>query len=284
MRRRRAVAAALAAAALPGCGTDVPLRAKERSFAVRGPVGRLQVTDGGSLLDTPVVFVHGLGGSAAHWHETMQLLRDKRRAVAFDLRGHGDSDPPSTTPSGWFIDALAGDVAAVADGLGLSRFALVGHSVGASVAIAYAGAYPQRVAALVPVGAIGRVPAEQSVPAMQALRNDYARVTAADWTALLAGAQPDTAQRVRRELQRMPRETVLPIIGGLLSYDPGPALRAYGGPILLIDTPLVDEPHALHRQHPELPRRVIDGTSHWPQLDKPREFASLLSAFLGRLP
>jgi pimeloyl-ACP methyl ester carboxylesterase len=283
VRRRHVVVATGAAAVFAaGCGTSVPLSQPERAFRVRGPAGQLTGTDGGSLLRTPVMLVHGLAGSSAHWDGTVQQLRQGRRTVAFDLRGHGGSDPATNTPSGYFPDALAGDIGAVADALKLKTFALVGHSIGSAVALAYAGANPQRVSGLVLIGATGVVPGEASVPGMQALRNDYARVTEADWSKLLAGAQPSTAERTRKELQRMPREAVLAIIGGVLSYDPGPALKAYTGPVLLVDTPYVDEPYALARQYPDLPRRVIEGASHWPQLDRPRALVAVLEQFLGQ--
>ena len=210
----------------------------------------------------------------------MSHLRATRRVVAFDLRGHGQSDSP-TSQSAFFVDALARDVGAVADALGLQRFVLVGHSLGGAVAAAYAGEHPQRVAGLVLVGTPGRTPAEQSMPVMAQLRNDYAKVSEGYWQKLLAGVGPENEARLRRDMQRVPRETGLALIGAVFSYDPNPALAAYPGPELIIDTPHGDGPDALHRQAPTIPRRVITGTSHWPHLDRPGEFNRILDEFLA---
>jgi pimeloyl-ACP methyl ester carboxylesterase len=58
---------------------------------IMGPVGQLHVDDGGSG-GLPVVFIHSFGGSTAHWTEQLEHVRGSRRAVAFDLPGHGGTD------------------------------------------------------------------------------------------------------------------------------------------------------------------------------------------------
>jgi pimeloyl-ACP methyl ester carboxylesterase len=274
--RRRCLIAFAAVAPLAGC-KSVQLNAPERTLFVNGPAGRLYTNDGGTGLRLPVLFVHSLGGSSSHWNEQLRYLRQSRRAVAFDLRGHGRSDA-AVTQSAYLVDALAGDVAAVADALDLKRFVLVGHSLGGAVATAYAAANPRRVAGLVLVGTGGRMPASASMPMMQSLRADYARTIDKLWTEELAGARPEVATMLRREVQRMPRETMLALFGGLFSFDPLPALQAYPGPKVLIDAPR--DSH-LHEQQPLIPRRVIEGASHWPHLDKPYEFNAVLDDFLA---
>ena len=119
---------------------------------VTGPAGALEVDDGGRG-GLPVVLVHSLAGNSTHWTAQLEHLRRDRRAVALDLRGHGRSEPPKD--GDYTIAAMAGDIAAVVDTLGLDRFVLVGHSMGGGVALAYAGAHPDRVAGLVLVDPIG---------------------------------------------------------------------------------------------------------------------------------
>jgi pimeloyl-ACP methyl ester carboxylesterase len=60
---------------------------------VAGPAGTLAVDDGGRG-EPAVVLVHSLAGTAQQWSEQLRHLRQSRRAVAFDFRGHGRSDPP----------------------------------------------------------------------------------------------------------------------------------------------------------------------------------------------
>ena len=65
-----------------------------------------------------------------------------------------------------------------------------------------------------------------------------------------------------------------------MQFDPDPALARYTGPKLSIVTPHNDMPFSLHRLGTGFPHRVVEGTGHWIQLDKPDEFNRLLDEFL----
>jgi pimeloyl-ACP methyl ester carboxylesterase len=173
---------------------------------VTGPEGRLHVDDGGTG-GLPVVFVHSFGGSSAHWSAQLAHLRPTRRAVAFDLRGHGRSDPPRSGT--YAVNALADDIGAVVDGLGLKRFVLVGHSLGGAAAIAYAGAHPDHVASLVLVGTPGQSSPEQASRVMTSMQADYDKVSDGYWKTLLTGAEPNVETQIRSEMKRLPREAAL---------------------------------------------------------------------------
>ena len=80
----------------------------------------------------------------ADWSALLEHLRPFRRAVALDWRGHGRSGLPAEED--FSLPTLAAEVAAAIDRLGLDRFALVGHSAGGVIALAYASRYPDRVA------------------------------------------------------------------------------------------------------------------------------------------
>ena len=77
---------------------------------------------------TPVVFVHGAGSSIMIW--TLQLLEfgERRRVIALDLSGHGESEKINQTPN---IDVgFVNELAALIEHLALKEFILVGHSMG----------------------------------------------------------------------------------------------------------------------------------------------------------
>jgi pimeloyl-ACP methyl ester carboxylesterase len=91
----------------------------------------------------PVVLVHGLTGTSRTWWRVGPALAAAGRwVVGVDLRGHGSS--AGATPETTLAD-LAADVRETVDG----RVDLVGHSLGALVALAFAGAYPDGVRRLV---------------------------------------------------------------------------------------------------------------------------------------
>lgn len=85
----------------------------------------------------PVVFVHGLTSSGQSWTPVTDLLVRDFTCVRVDLRGHGSSSAGAE----YSTLALVGDLHAVVEDLGIGDAALVGHSLGATVAAVYAAAH-----------------------------------------------------------------------------------------------------------------------------------------------
>lgn len=94
----------------------------------------------------PVVLLHGLSQQRDFWGPVVRRLRS-RPVAAMDQRGHGETDTPLDRD--YSVAACASDVVAVLDHLGWDRAVVVGHSWGASVALAAAAAASDRVAAAV---------------------------------------------------------------------------------------------------------------------------------------
>jgi 3-oxoadipate enol-lactonase / 4-carboxymuconolactone decarboxylase len=94
----------------------------------------------------PLVLLHSLGTTHAVWDATAAALQGGFRVIRPDLRGHGLSDVP---PGPYSILAMAGDVLAVMDALGVARAHVAGLSIGGMVAQAMAAVTPDRVDRLV---------------------------------------------------------------------------------------------------------------------------------------
>jgi pimeloyl-ACP methyl ester carboxylesterase len=89
-----------------------------------------------------VVLLHGLGGFAQSWRQTIDALAPRATVFALDLPGFGRSAKPRTTYQlGYFASALHAFLGA----MGLSQASLVGHSLGGSVAVNFALTHPTRV-------------------------------------------------------------------------------------------------------------------------------------------
>jgi pimeloyl-ACP methyl ester carboxylesterase len=96
----------------------------------------LAVRDHGGT-GSPVLLLHGLGGTLLHWDPLAPLLTGAHRVVSMDLRGHGLSgDGP------WEWEAVLDDVQAVVDHFGLDTPLVVGHSLGGMVAVQWALRHP----------------------------------------------------------------------------------------------------------------------------------------------
>lgn len=98
-----------------------------------------------------VVLLHGLGGFAQSWRRTIEALAPRATVFALDLPGFGRSAKPRTTYQlGYFARALHGFL----DAMGVGQASLVGHSLGAAVAVTYALTRPSRVERLAMVGGL----------------------------------------------------------------------------------------------------------------------------------
>jgi pimeloyl-ACP methyl ester carboxylesterase len=122
---------------------------------------------------TPLVLLHGAGGTLRHWPEQIRALPG-RRVIALDLPGHGDSPGPSLRS----IAAYAERVLSALDALGIGSAALAGHSMGGAIALTVALEAPSRAAALVLVGTGARLRVSPAV--LQATADPAALAAAAE--------------------------------------------------------------------------------------------------------
>lgn len=91
--------------------------------------------------------IHGLTGNLAIWHfTTVPVFRKQYRITTYDLRGHGKSDMP---PRGYTTKDMAEDLLGLMDTLGIEKAHLLGHSLGADIALHFALLYPDRVKKLI---------------------------------------------------------------------------------------------------------------------------------------
>ncbi len=98
----------------------------------------------------PIVFLHGWPEFKRTWQFNLGAMAAAGYdCIAPDLRGFGKTVAKVPRPAtGTTPQMLAKDLAAFADAIGVRRFAIVSHDVGAFVAQAFALAYPERVSAL----------------------------------------------------------------------------------------------------------------------------------------
>lgn len=276
--------------------------------ALADPDGFFVALDGETLyaVHTPgegpaVLLLHGFGGSTVTWRETMPALAAAGYDVyALDLRGFGLSD------KGYAADyshpAQARRVVAWMDAVGLGRVALVGHSMGGSVAAHVALSAPDRVSRLVLVDAAlleqdagGTVPRGLlDVPflrrwAQLGLRRaapDYVDDLLRDAASNDGALSPELMAGYQRAL-RTP-EWELGLLGILRDGNRNtPPVRQLQMPTLIIwgarDTWVPPENGAqLEAVIPEAERVELDGVGHLPMHEAPAAFHAALIDFLGR--
>ena len=185
----------------------------------------------------PILFHHGIGASAGIWAGWRPALSDAYRLVTFDMRGYGRSNIPAEDFK-WSLDLLVDDLFAVADAAGLSRFHLVGESIGGTVAMAAVLSRPARIATLtVSNGAhLGA-----SIQRADAWRRQLDEGGSKGWSdAFLRDRFHDGALSPERrawfatEQEKWTRASILNALGVLIGTDLTPRLSDIRCPTLLL--------------------------------------------------
>ncbi len=89
-----------------------------------------------------VLCIHGLTANCRCWDLMAETIAPPHRVIAFDLRGRGNSDKPS---EGYSAEHHCRDILSLLDNLELTKPVLLGHSLGALLALTFAARYPRRV-------------------------------------------------------------------------------------------------------------------------------------------
>lgn len=102
---------------------------------------------------SPVVLIHGMGGSAAGWLQNFGAFAAQYHVYAMDLPGHGGTDPAGDAlPDPAFMSGFVNDFMAE---MNIERAHVAGHSMGGGVSLRLAIDYPDRVDKLVLVDSLG---------------------------------------------------------------------------------------------------------------------------------
>jgi pimeloyl-ACP methyl ester carboxylesterase len=257
---------------------------------------QVQTDDGISLAyrsvgDGPVgvVFIHGWAGSGAYFDETVGHLDPARtRAVTFDLRGHGASDKETTDYS---LDRMADDTLAVMDAAGLDQAVIVGYSMSGKFALYVTCRAPSRVLGQVLVA--GSPASEIPLPG-ELLTDWYSREGSSEQMVELvrgvaAGPVDESAlARFGRDAAVIPRSALEGTMTACIETSFVDRLSAVAAPTLVVGG-LHDQiftPDVL-REGMVAPipgaRLAILDCGHEIPLERPRELAALLEAFIAGL-
>ncbi|WP_246789550.1 alpha/beta fold hydrolase [Acetobacter nitrogenifigens] len=234
-----------------------------------------------------VLFLHYWGGTARTWDRVVSAMPDDVRSIALDARGWGGSPHPE---HGYDIATMADDVEGAIATLGLTRYLLVGHSMGGKVAQLLASRRPAGLAGLVlvaPSPAQGKILPE---PEREAMKGAYMTPEGAAWTLdniLCATALP----------QELRDQVIADSLGGAsaakiawptsaISEDVSADLDRIQVPILVIggEKDVVDSVDLLRTVLlPSLPTAtlvVVPKVGHLLPLEAPSDVAGHIRAFL----
>jgi non-heme chloroperoxidase len=231
-----------------------------------------------------VIMIHGYSDSWFSFSRVLPLLPPELRVIAPDMRGHGDSERPS---SGYRIADMADDVIRLLDALDVPKAVLIGHSMGSFVARAAFELAPSRVSRLVLIG--GALTADNDgmwklLGAVQQLTDpvDEAFVREFQMSTIATPVPEPFLEAVIANSRRMPARIWTAVIQGLIEFEPlvvRPEIRTLvlGGREDAVFSRT--EQIALARQFPLGELHLIDGVGHTLHWEQPAIFVSALKRF-----
>ena len=255
-----------------------------------------QVGDGEDM-----VLIHGLSGNLALWHFTVvPKLRGDYRLLTYDLRGHGRSDMP---PTGYTTRDMAEDLRGLLDSLGIEKAHLVGHSLGADVALHFSLLYPERVNRIVAI--------EAGIAALVHLRKRKEWAGWAYWAKMLKKyGEIDVPEDKWDDIDYMLRESLkIPIVFGparglprrgdhvIKLLDRTTLVKDYENcagmtleemsridlPVLLVygsESQYLGTYETLRDVLPRCTPLLLDGAEHFGPMEKPDELIEHIRAFI----
>jgi pimeloyl-ACP methyl ester carboxylesterase len=232
-----------------------------------------------------MVFIHGWACDRSYFAPQFDHFAGGHAVVSVDLRGHGDSDKPEPDRGGYDIDTLAADVLAVTGSTGMVRPVLVGHSLGALVALACAVRDPATGAlVMVDPAPITNEPAKvffrQSVDAVRADRDRSWR------TAFVNGMflPTDVARRaaITADMPAMSPATAAALLRAMVDFDSVGALGEVRVPVLSIGSAVpTNRSDDLARICPAITIGQTVGAGHFNHLEVPDQVNAMIERFMA---
>jgi class 3 adenylate cyclase len=244
--------------------------------------------EGMPLVHMPLPFTHiQMEWQMPEMRRWYERLAQRRKLIRYDSAGTGLSDRDVADMS---FDARTLDVEAVADRLGLGRFALFGPIHSGPLAIAYAARRPERVSHLILWGAYAQASEWSGSPRVQATRAladmDWETYTETAAHALLGWSEGEPARRFAALI----RESVTPerlraAVARLGEVDVAPLLPQVKAPTLVLTRREfgfeLDVPRGLAARIPDARLALLEGASAAPYLGDTEAVLSAIDEFLG---
>jgi len=238
----------------------------------------------------PVVLIHGLGSSTRDWEAQVPALAERYQVIAYDLRGHGQSDKPAGP---YQMAQYAADLAGLLSALGIPSAHIVGISLGGGVALQFAMDYPDRVGSLVVVNGgptLGGTREQQEALIAQRVGIVQQLGMRAMGQALAPALFPSPDQATQREtfVERWADndpQAYLAALRSMFGWDITARLGEIACPVLLLasdqDYSPVAAKEAYRQSIPNARLVVIPDAHHALPMERPEAFTAALGEFLA---
>jgi pimeloyl-ACP methyl ester carboxylesterase len=224
----------------------------------------------------PLLLLHGWLGSWRYWMMTMEELSHQYRAYAFDLWGFGDSDKSRNK---YTVREYAELVHSFLDNLGILhlRVPLVGHALGATVAVHFARQYPQCVDRVLAVSLPLTGAAVNSRLLTQGSGSLFDRVLGRYPLAGYSDVELEVDKTEAAAIDSSVQSVMAHDLHDVISDLQVPLLAVYGGRDTVVTPP---EDAFFNQEERSLRAITFPDSRHFPMLDEAAKFNRLLMDFL----
>jgi len=247
---------------------------------------KLYYEDAGSG-DPALVFVHGWCCDRSYFEPQVARFTRRHRCIAVDLRGHGLSDKPA---DGYTVPGFADDLAFLCAALGLRRPVIVGHSMGAAVALSLAARHPDAVRAiamldgaiLYPDATAALLRAVEPVLRAPGYVEPFRQMLG---VMFMPTDDPARRDRIIAAMSAVPQHVALAELQALLSYDGAADAAACKTLALYVGShaPVADMAR-LRALMPHVIPGQTAGAGHFHQLEVPDQVNAMIERFLSLVP
>ena len=240
--------------------------------------------------DMTLVFVHGWSCDSRYWQRQLSSFEKKYKVIAIDLAGHGNS---SLGRGDYTINAFAEDVQSVLNNEKVNNAILIGHSMGGAVIASAATLMPDRVKGIIGIDTLQnvgeRIPREvldSMVKPFEANFDHAMKEFVAE--SLLESTDENLKRWITEDMSAAPRSVAINAFGHYLSqYVTGESSTIFKDvnvPVVSINSRLWPTNPEENNKHIKNYRLVyIENTGHFPMLESPEEFNSLLGEAVNNL-
>jgi pimeloyl-ACP methyl ester carboxylesterase len=241
--------------------------------------------------DTTLVFIHDWNLNLTYWNHQVSIFKGRYKILNLDLAGHGNSGKGRVQ---WTVESFARDVTTILEKESITNAVLIGHSLGADVALKIQDVAPERVAGIIAIETFRDVDfyiTEDFVDGLTDELNRFKRNYAE-----VAG------EFARKNIRSRNREVINRIVLDYKKADPKIALAIYKNmvpnheqekeelkdlpfriQIIVSDYAPVDEEALKKYARSGYELNWVHDAGHFPMVEQPRQFQDALEKCLARI-
>ena len=236
-----------------------------------------------------IVLLHGFCGSSSYWEQVQPVLAQHYRVICPDLRGHGSTGAPI---GAYTIEQMGDDVAGLMEQLGITKYILLGHSLGGYVTLSLVQRYAHVLSGF---GLIHSTGHSDNPETMEKRLASVASINANGMTAFVDGFVPglfaprqleknnEALLRVKEIAYKTPPQGA---IGSLMAMRERPSrcdvMSASVLPLMLVaggEDPILTVKRVFTTDREGVTQVIIDGAGHMSMFEAPEQLASIIKQF-----